>query len=165
MKRYKIAAILLLILGLAQMAGDIFSLPPLKAIAAATGASPAPKVFSAVNGFETYSTAFCLTWENQQGQTQRLIITPQCYAQLRGPYNRRNVYGAALAYGPLLVTNEHTRPMFDAVTRHALRGNAIVLRELGVDPDTIASPVRVEYQPINANLPVGLPLIIEVADD
>ncbi len=38
----------LLTLGLAQMAGDVLGIRALKGIAAATAASPAPKVFSAV---------------------------------------------------------------------------------------------------------------------
>src|SRR5438045_3501769 len=46
----RIAPALLLVIGLAQMAGDVFHIVALKAIAAATGASPAPKVFSAVRG-------------------------------------------------------------------------------------------------------------------
>ena len=54
------AAIFLVVLGTAQMLGDLTGVLPLKAIAAATGASPAPKVFSAVRGLETYSTRFFL---------------------------------------------------------------------------------------------------------
>ena len=37
------AALFLLIVGLLQMTGDLFRLPALKAVAAATGASPAPE--------------------------------------------------------------------------------------------------------------------------
>ncbi|HYI11966.1 MAG TPA: hypothetical protein VEK57_23120 [Thermoanaerobaculia bacterium] len=115
-------AIFLAVLGVAQMAGDLLGLLPLKGIAAATGASPAPKVFSAVQGLETYSTRFFLDLGHE-----RVELTPELYARIRGPYNRRNVYGAALAYGPVLPA-----ALRDPVTRHALCGDAPLLRELGL---------------------------------
>ena len=106
-------ALALLLLGLAQMAGDLGGLPALRAIGAATQASPAPKVFSAVQGLETYSTRFFIEWTDAAGARHSAELTPELYARLRGPYNRRNVFGAALAYGPVLSTNPATRPMFE----------------------------------------------------
>ena len=44
------------------MTGDLLHLSALKGIAAATGASPAPKVFSAVKGLETFSTQYFVEW-------------------------------------------------------------------------------------------------------
>ncbi len=114
------AAGFLLVLGLAQMLGDVTHLLPLKAVAAATGASPAPKVFSAVQGLETYSTRFFLDLGHE-----RVELTPEMYARIRGPYNRRNVYGAALAYGPVLPES-----LLHPVMKHALCGDAPLLREL-----------------------------------
>lgn len=118
----RLAAACLAVLGVAQMAGDLLGFVPLKAIAAATGASPAPKVFSAVQGLETYSTRFFLDLGHE-----RVELTPELYARIRGPYNRRNVYGAALAYGPVLPP-----ALRDPVMRHALCGQAPLLRELGL---------------------------------
>lgn len=116
------AAVFLVVLGLAQMAGDLAGLLPLRAVAAATGASPAPKVFSSVQGLETYSTRFFLDLGGQ-----RVELTPGLYSRMRGPYNRRNVYGAALAYGPVLPPS-----LLEPVMRHALCGDAPLLRELGL---------------------------------
>ena len=115
-------AVFLVLLGCAQMAGDLLELLPLKAIAAATGASPAPKVFSAVRGLETYSTRFFL----ELGE-HRVELTPELSSRIRGPYNRRNVYGAALAYGPVLPA-----ALRDPVMIHALCGEAPLLREMGL---------------------------------
>jgi hypothetical protein len=129
------AAVFLVLLGLAQMLGDVTGFLPLKAIAAATGASPAPKVFSAVQGLETYSTRFFL-----DAGDGRIEVTPELYARIRGPYNRRNVYGAALAYGPVL-----PRALRDPVMRHALCGDAPLLRELGLPK---AQAVAVELEPL-----------------
>lgn len=116
----KFAPVFLVLLGVAQMIGDVTQFIPLKAVAAATGASPAPKVFSAVQGLETYSTRFFLDLGHD-----RVELTPELYARIRGPYNRRNVFGAALAYGPVLPPN-----LRDPVTRYALCGEAPLLREL-----------------------------------
>jgi hypothetical protein len=155
------AAIFLLSLGLLQILGDLSGLAVLKGIGAATVASPAPKVFSAVNGFETYSTHFFLEWTDTDGAAHSLQLTPERYAQLAGPYNRRNIYGAALAYGPVLSTNPHTRPMFAAVARYALCGEAPVLRELGVDPTTVAGQLRIRLEPLPGTSLGALPHLLE----
>jgi hypothetical protein len=117
-----VAAAILVVLGTAQMAGDLLHVLPLKAVAAATGASPAPKVFSSVQGLETYSTRFYLDLGHE-----RVLLTPELSARIRGPYNRRNVYGAALAFGPVLPPS-----LRDPVMRYALCGEAPLLRELGL---------------------------------
>lgn len=133
----KIAAAFLLVLGVAQMIGDVTGVLPLKAIAAATGASPAPKVFSAVQGLETYSTRFFLDLGHS-----RTELTPEVYSRMRGPYNRRNVYGAALAYGPVLPAS-----MRDPVMQYALCGDAPLLRELELKPATSTPAVILEPLP------------------
>lgn len=120
----RVAPAFLLILGLAQMTGDLLGILPLKAIAAATVASPAPKVFSAVRGLETYSTRFFIEWDGGRAE-----LTPEVYSRMRGPYNRRNVYGAALAYAPVIPPE-----LRDPVMRRALCGDAPLLRELGLHP-------------------------------
>ncbi|MEA2488652.1 MAG: hypothetical protein QOH21_444 [Acidobacteriota bacterium] len=122
MSNGRAAAAFLVVLGVAQMVGDLLHFDPLKGVAAATHASPAPKVFSAVRGLETYSTRFFL-----EVGAQRVELTPAVYSRIRGPYNRRNVYGAALAYAPVLPAS-----MREPVLRHALCGDAPLLRELGI---------------------------------
>lgn len=155
------AAAGLLALGLAQMAGDRLGIDALKALAAATGASPAPKVFSAVRGLETYSTRFSLEWTDRNGAQRVLELTPEVYARLRGPYNRRNVFGAVLAYGPILATDARTRGMYDSVAHYALCGDAPILRELGVDPETVAGGVSVRLRPRDGSSTGDLPLLLE----
>ena len=90
----RVAPFVLLLLGLAQIAGDLAGFATLKGIAAASQASPAPKVFSAVRGLETYSSRFFLEWTDLEGHAQSLELTADVYQQLRGPYNRRNDYVA-----------------------------------------------------------------------
>ena len=147
LKRLRKPWLALLILGSAQMAGDLLHWPALKAIAAATATSPAPRVFSAVRGYETYSTRFHVEWVDREGAQHSLLITPQVYAHLAGPYNRRNVYGAALSYGPVLASDPRTRPMLESVMQYALCGNARLLGEIGIDPANIDGKVRIRFQP------------------
>src|SRR5438874_6108147 len=159
----------LLVLGLLQMTGDLLQSyvnepigGAVKGIGAATTASPAPKVFSAVRGLETYSTRFALEWWDRDGRAHALPLTPELYGRVRGPYNRRNVYGAVLAYGPVLATDERTRPLFESVARFALCGEAPLLRELGVDPAEVVGPVRVRYEPRPGADLGDLPRVLEV---
>lgn len=141
------AAVSLTVLGCAQMAGDLTSFKPLKVFGLMTQASPAPKVFTAQDGFETFSSRFYLHWRNRDGATYSLLLTPELYGWLQGPYNRRNAYGAALSYGPVLAANPLTKPMFASVSRYALCGHAPVLQELGIDVASIAGPVTVQLMP------------------
>lgn len=174
----KASVVFLLVIGLAQMTGDAIRVigesldapmvqkvgSAVKGISAATLASPAPKVFSAVRGLETYSTRFFLEWTDQQGEEHSLEITQEVYAKLEGPYNRRNVYGAVLAYGPILSVDELTKPMFLSACRYALCGKAPVLKEFGIDPKSIAGPVRVRFEPLpGSRMAEDLPRILEVS--
>lgn len=138
----------LLALGLLQMLGDVLGLPALRGLAAATAASPAPKVFSTVQGLETYSTKFFVEWSDNSGMEHSLQLTPELYTQLKGTYNRRNTFGAAMAYAPILADSERTRKMLVSVARYALCGDAPLLREFGMDLDQIDGPVRVRLEPL-----------------
>ena len=142
------------------MAADLAGLPALRGLAAATAASPAPRVFSAVGGLETYSTRFFVEWTDAAGE-HSVAITPEHYAGLRGPYNRRNVYGALLAYAPVLASSPATRPLFDAVARYALCGDAPLLAELGIAARGSAPRLRLE--PLAGSDTGELPLRFEVA--
>jgi hypothetical protein len=143
------AALFLVTLGLLQMLGDLAGLPSVRAIGAVTSASPAPKVFSAVDGFETYSTRFFLLWRDDAGEEHVLRLTPELSKGIRGPYNRRNPYGAVIAYAPILFEAERTRPMFAAVAHFSVCGHAPLLHELGIDPTDVRGPVRLRVEPLS----------------
>ena len=63
------------------------------------------------------------------GKRCLIPIAPELYARLAGPYNRRNVYGAALAGGPKL-----PRVIWEPIFRHAFAENGPLRRELGLAP-------------------------------
>jgi hypothetical protein len=151
----------LLTLGLLQMTGEALHVKPLQALAAATGASPAPKVFSAVHGLETYSSEFFVEWTDRSGVFHSVRISPERAAKMRGPYNRRNVYGAVLAYGPVMRTNEATRPMFESVSRYALCGKAPLLRESGIPVEDVQGKVRIRVETRGGTKTGNLPLEYE----
>lgn len=155
------AAAALLGLGLLQMSGDVLGSPALKGLGMATAASPAPRVFSSIRGMETYSTRFFLEWRSRDGAAHSLALTPDVYERLRGVYNRRNAYGAALAAGPVLATDPRTQRMFQAVLSYALCGEAPVLRELGIDPAQVDGPLRVRYEPLPGTAMGDLPTTIQ----
>ncbi len=157
----RLAGVFLTALGLAQITGDLFGWLPLRGVGAATAASPAPRVFSALRGFEP-STRFFLEWSDHDGAHRSLAITPEVYARLEGPYNRRNVYGAVLAGGQVLVADPMLRPLFESVAAHALCGDAPLLRELGMDPLSLRQPVRIRYEARPGASPPGAPTVVAV---
>jgi hypothetical protein len=153
-------AILLLALGLLQMGGDLFRIPVLRGIGAATVASPAPKVFSSVQGLETFSSEFYVEWVDGAGAAHSLKLTPEVYARIKGPYNRRNVFGAALAYAPILQGDAHTKEMFESVVRYALCRKAPLLREIGIDPDQLSASPRIRLVPRSGTASGDQPFLI-----
>lgn len=97
-----VAAAGVAVLGSLQMAGYIFDSDALRGIGAASAVAPMPKVFSDVDGLETFASVFTLRYRESSEAVKELAITPGVYGRLSGPYNRRNVYGAALSYAPRL---------------------------------------------------------------
>lgn len=145
--------LLLVFLGTFKVVADVFGLEKLSGAAAVTNVSPAMKVFTAHKGYETFSSRFHLTATLSDGRQRRFWLTPEVYRRLEGPYNRRNVYGAVLAYGPLLAADSRTRPMWDAVLRRGFCESNAVFRELGIAEhldDTLQS-LKIDYVPRHNN--------------
>lgn len=144
---HKLAAVALVLVGTAQMAGDLSGITALKAIGAATHASPAPKVFTAQDGLETFSARFYIEWFDTAGELHRVQLTPKTYRALKGPYNRRNPYGATIAYAPQLASNPRLTPALEQVTQFGFCGRAPLLGELGI-PRHQVDLLRVVVVPI-----------------
>lgn len=157
------ALVFLVALGCLQIAGDLLRMPKVKGLAAATQVAPAMKVFTAHQGYETHAARFTLTWRDGQGEDHQLALTPQSYATVRGPYNRRNVYGAALAYGPLLRKDPATRRMQESVMHYAFCVPGVLRDELGVPAD--ATQLRARVVPVRAPMRTDLELEWEINCD
>lgn len=135
---HNLACLLVLALGSTQLLGALTGSTALRGVGAASAAAPLPKVFTAQRGLETFATEFVIRY--RLGSEEVAIpITPASYQRLRGPYNRLNVYGAALSYGPILPPR-----LRDPVLRHGLsEGGA--LHELAQIPPG-AVDLRVEVR-------------------
>ena len=110
-----------------QMTGYLTGSVALRGIGAATAASPLPKVFSDVDGLETFASEFTLRYRKPDGTVIEMAITPELYGRLGGPYNRRNVYGAALSYAPRL-----PRELWEPVFCYGLAADGPLRAELGL---------------------------------
>jgi hypothetical protein len=82
------------------MAGDLLGNRSLKGLGAATALAPCPKVFCDIDGYEPFASSFTIVAEGPENIS--LSVTPEVYSRFKGPYNRRNVYGAAIAGAPRL---------------------------------------------------------------
>lgn len=98
----KVLYVLVISIGLIQTVGYILGNKTLRGLGMATCSSPLPIVFTEVKGVETFASDFFVQFTDDKGAQQRVQITPSMYSKLKGPYNRRNIYGAAIAYGPVL---------------------------------------------------------------
>ena len=129
LRRRNVAAELLLAAGSVQMVGYVAGSHALRGLGAASAMSPLPKVFSDVEGLETFASEFTLHYRRADGPRDSLRITPEVYGRLGGPYNRRNVYGAALSYAPRL-----PEPHWTAVYCYGMAQGGPLRRELGLQP-------------------------------
>lgn len=143
--KYTLAAIILVFFATIKVVADVFGFERLGAVAAVTNVTPAMKVFTAHHGYETYSSVFELTVHYVDGRTVTAELNPANYSGLRGPYNRRNVYGALIAYGPVLVKNPATRPMWDEMARRTFCASSGVLAELGFTSDSAVNSATIRY--------------------
>lgn len=89
-------------IGFLRIAGWLFQSDTIIGLGAITAASPLPIVFTEVKGVETFASDVFVVFEDHADSTQHMRITPAVYSKLSGPYNRRNVFGAAIAYGPVM---------------------------------------------------------------
>jgi hypothetical protein len=149
--RANVAALLLVGVGLLSMTGTALGLEPLRRLGLLTVASPLPLVFSKFRGVENFSSDYFMDLVFVDGDVASLPITAAAYARTTGPYNRRNPYGAVLAYGPMLDKPAEVA-LRDAVMRYAACGRGTFLRELGVTKEvrrvdvTLRSKTRAKPQ-------------------
>ena len=150
-------------LSLFQMAGDLLGKPWMKGLGAAWGASAAPKVFSAADGLETFSSEFFFVWKDRENLTHRLPLTPQLAKKLKGPYNRRNVYGAVLSYGPILSKNPVMKEAYESILQYAVSKEGTLLQELGISSASIQKSIFIEVVPKSGSDYSHLDLIKDVS--
>jgi hypothetical protein len=112
----KILVALVLSLGSLQLVGYLTGFEALRKLGMLSAASPLPLVFSHFRGLETFSPKFAVLVE-RQGQLTEIALTPSTYGLLAGPYNRRNVYGVAFAFGAVL-KEQHERDLVEGVLRY-----------------------------------------------
>lgn len=124
-----LAAIGVLLIGSTEMTGDILGNRVLKGLGAATAMAPCPKVFCDMDGWEAFASSFEIIAEGNQAVA--IPITPELYAQLKGPYNRRNVYGAAIAAAPRL-----PEAIWRSVFYYAFRPGGSLRHELALPENT-----------------------------
>ncbi len=120
------AALVIGLVACTAMLGDLLHVPALKAIGLTSVVAPCPKVFCDTKGLEAFASEFFLRFETN-GVTNQVKLTPELYAKLDGPYNRRNVYGAALSFAPRL-----PEPLWQAVFAYALGPQGPMRVELGL---------------------------------
>ena len=110
-----------------QIIGSITGSPLLRGLGLATGFAPFPKVFCETGGYEPFAATFTMTGIDEENQPVKIPFTAERYAQLDGPYQRRNVYGAALAYAPRL-----PQELRDHLLENLFKGDSTLARELGL---------------------------------
>ncbi len=161
-----IIAVLLSFLACIKVVADLFQHEELSAVAAVANVSPAMKVFTAHQGYETYSAKFKLTMLYADGTEFEAILDSERYAGLAGPYNRRNVYGALIAYGPVLYKKTATHDMWVEMTRRAFCQRKTVMSELNFPIQTAVTKVTVSYiNQISADTAADYPTQLSIRCD
>lgn len=121
---------LVIAIGFLRIAGWLMHSDAVKGIGAVTAAAPLPIVFTEVKGVETFANNVFIVFEDSTGTTTEIPVTPALYSKLNGPYNRRNVFGAAIAYGPVL-----DEALWQSVLQYGLCGG-VLQREMGLPLNT-----------------------------
>jgi hypothetical protein len=99
-------------------------------------------VFSSFRGLETFAQDFVVRLTRKDGSKASYVVTPELYAKLDGPYNRRNTYGAVMSYGPAL-TEPIERQWVQDVIGYGLCGRGPLARKFGEKEEVVAVVVEV----------------------
>ena len=147
----KIATLLIGAIACLQMVGYLTGSRVLRGLGLASGIAPYPKVFCEAEGYEPFAATFRV----EGAHKEKIALTAERYARLQGPYQRRNVYGAALAYAPRLPDDLRDH-LFDKI----LTPDFTLARELGLeeihDPKIIITPRSGEW-PNHYHYPLTTP--------
>jgi hypothetical protein len=122
---------LIILIGSLSMVGSLTSFDPIKGIGFMTTASPLPLVFSKFRGVENFSSDYFMDVRFRDGTSSAMKLTSEIYERAAGPYNRRNPYGAVLAYGPML-TKPNEIILRDKVMQYSACGSGSFMREIGI---------------------------------
>ena len=130
-----IGAVFLLVLGLLQTMGVLTQNRIMRGLGLASAASPYPRVFCQVKSpegvlLEPFASDFILEAVSRNGEKTTVTLNPELYKRVKGPYNRRNVYGAALSYAPVM-----PEPLVKAVTQYGLKKGGPLREEIGFSED------------------------------
>ena len=125
--------------GIIQPVGYLIDSRIIRGIGAATAASPLPIVFSDAKGLETFASRFTLIATQRNGTRTSIAITPELYNRFEGPYNRRNVYGAAISYGPRL-----PKPVWKSVLHYGFCQPGPLAESLGLDKNLAVVEILLE---------------------
>lgn len=121
--------ILIVIIGLLQAIGFLLGNKMIRGMGTVSGSSPLPLVFTEIKGVETFASDFYIQYVTAEGKKEEIQITPAMYSKLKGPYNRRNIYGAAISYGPIL-----RKEIWGSVFDYGFCKKTII-KEMGLPPD------------------------------
>src|SRR5688572_26045643 len=136
--KHNVLAAILCAFAFSAMLGDLLGSKVLKGLGMASAAAPCPKVFCQVKGWEPFACEYELEVTTPDGQSQKLQLTPEIYQKLRGPYNRKNVYGAALSFAPVLPVD-----LQQAVFHYSLAPDGPLRSELGIRRDATNITIRI----------------------
>jgi hypothetical protein len=131
-------ALVVLGLGMLQMLGHLVGSKALRGVGLATGIAPYPKVFCEADGYEAFAASFELVGRRGDGSPWSCRLDPERYARLAGPYPRRNVHGAALAFAPRLPPE-----LRDSLLARALAPGSRLRRELDIPAEVNDLRVRI----------------------
>jgi hypothetical protein len=120
----KLIYILIITIGFLQVIGYLSGIKAIRGLGLASASSPLPIVFTEVKGVETFASDFFIHYTDSSGAEIQAAITPHMYSKLKGPYNRRNIYGAAISYGPVL-----KKELWESVFNYGLC-KQVLLREM-----------------------------------
>lgn len=131
----KSPTILIGLIACLPIAGHFLGSDTIKGLGLVSGFAPYPKVFCESHGYEP----FAATFELQGSNDKTITLTADRYSDLKGPYQRRNVYGAALAYAPRLPDDLRDHLFEKIMTDRFTLAEELDLTEV-TDPEIIIIP-------------------------
>lgn len=114
-------------------------------------ASPLPLVFSAFEGYETFSNSFFLEAELKNGTHISLPMDSSMYDMIGGAYNRKNVYGAMFSHGPFFIDYKMLN-LRDKILHYAVCDPGTLMKDFKINSEIKWFNVTIKTKRSDTNL-------------
>lgn len=129
----------LLVVGVSEPLGVLFSMPRLRAVGRLTSASNSPLVFNQVAGIEFWANRYTFELTGRDGSVVEIPVTNRVLRGIRGPHTRTAAYVVPVGLSVIAPPELYRPPLV-----YGLCNRGPLAQDLGYGGDLAVAIIRIE---------------------